>query len=55
MEDGRSRSSTPKDVRLARETEAAFAGDKASKYLAEPASNGGLMGILAQLGVQIPH
>ncbi|HLV98750.1 MAG TPA: nuclear transport factor 2 family protein [Ktedonobacterales bacterium] len=32
-----------------------FAGDKASKYLAEPAPNGGLMGILAQLGVSMPH
>ena len=32
-----------------------FVGGKSTKYLAEPAPNGGLMGILSQLGVEMPH
>jgi hypothetical protein len=47
---------TGKSFTLPEETSVfTFAGDKATRYLAEPAPNGGLPGILAQLGVQMPH
>ncbi len=32
-----------------------FKGDKATKYTAQPAPDGGLPGILKQLGVEMPH
>jgi hypothetical protein len=47
---------TGKSFTLPEETSVfTFAGEKATKYLAEPAPNGGLVGILSQIGVQMPH
>ncbi len=47
---------TGKKFELPEETSVfTFKGEKATKYLAEPAPNGGLVGILSQLGVHPPH
>ncbi len=46
---------TGKKFQLPEETSVfTFAGDKATKYLAQPAPDGGLPGILKQLGVEMP-
>jgi predicted ester cyclase len=47
---------TGKKMRLPEETSVfTFAGSKVSKYLGEPAPDGGLPGMLKQLGVELPH
>ncbi len=47
---------TGKKIRLPEETSVfTFAGGKATKYQAHPAPDGGLPGILKQLGVEMPH
>ncbi len=47
---------TGKKFQLPEETSVfTFAGGKATKYTAHPAPDGGLPGILKQLGVEMPH
>ncbi len=47
---------TGKKVRLPEETSVfTIQGGKAVKYLGEPAPDGGLPGMLKQLGVELPH